>query len=294
MINFLFDPIDYFFIDGLEREHNIGFLTPVFFNIEVLLKFMHHPRYSLDICSNTMGYIYHDKEHYVTFGINNNNRVILWLGDLLELSDEEQYYFRSENVPSDHSIGSEFYEAQIEARWAEGSVEKQVLKSRNSFNERIMKLFSIKIFQLDTETIKAAKKIQKLLIDTEDAFMNIIIPLTEVLVESINPSGIKQYLTSKNVSKEAYKELKGIKLLQLFLETGVPSIDAGKVLCPLYVLYDFRVSYAHILPDQEKKKKFESCLQRLNIDTNTTDFTVIMSKLYDDLNQMYTDLLSAL
>lgn len=294
LVSFLFDPIDYFFIDGLERDHNIGFLTPLFFNIEVLLKFMHHPQYSLDICSNTMGVIYHKNEHYITFGINSNNRIIIWLGDLLSLPDEEQYYFRSENVPSDHNIGSEYYEAQIEVIFAKGSIEKQVLKKRNAFNEKISELFSISLSQLDTETIIAAKKIQKLVIDTEDAFMNIIIPLNEVLVESINTSGIKQYLASKSVPKDQYKEKKGIKLLQLFLEKEVPSIDVGKILCPLYVLYDLRILYAHILSEQDKKENFEKCLQRLSIDTNTTDFTVIMSKLYDDLNQMYIDLLSAL
>lgn len=293
-VPFIIDKTDYYFIDGLRRDYNVGFLTPLFFNIEVLLKFMHHPQYSLDICSNTMGLIYHNNEHYITFGINSNNRIIIWLGDLLNLSEEEQYYFRSENVPSDHNVGSEYYEAQIEVIWAKRSIEKQVLEKRNAFNEKISELFSVNISQLDTETIIAAKKIQKLVIDSEDAFMNIIIPLNEVLVESINASGIKKYFASKAVSKDEYKEKKGIKLLQLFLKKEVPSIDVEKILCPLYVLYDFRILYAHILSEQDKKGNFEKCLQRLNIDTNTTDFTAIMSKLYDDLNQMYTDLLSAL
>ena len=293
-VPFLIDKTDYYFIDGLAREWNTGFLTPIFFNIEVLLKFMHHPQYSLDICSDTMGVIYHNKEQYITFGINSNNKIILWLGDLLNLPDEEQYYFRSENVQSDHNIGSEFYEAQIESKWAEGSIERQVLKKRNAFNEKVLRLFSVNMAQLGTETIIAAKKIQKLVIDTEDAFKDIIHPLNEVLVESINVSEIKRYMITKSVPEEEYKGKKGIKLLQLFLEKAVPTIDAGTVLCPLYVLYDFRVLCAHIQSNDDKKETFEKCLIRLNLDTNTTEYTVIMGKLYDDLYQMFEKLLLAL
>lgn len=37
----------------------------------------------------------------------------MWLGDIARLPDAEQYYLRSENIDSDHSIGSEFYDGQI-------------------------------------------------------------------------------------------------------------------------------------------------------------------------------------
>lgn len=57
-----------------------------FFNIEVLLKYIHHPLYGLDIGADTFGYIYKGDEHYLSFGINENNKVIMWLGDIVELS----------------------------------------------------------------------------------------------------------------------------------------------------------------------------------------------------------------
>ncbi len=100
----------------------------MFFNIEVLLKYIHHPDYGLDIGADTFGYIYKGDEHYISFGINENNKVILWLGDIGNLSVEEQFYLRSENILSDHSIGSKFYEAEIEVMWAKASAEKTLLK----------------------------------------------------------------------------------------------------------------------------------------------------------------------
>ena len=75
-VKFLYDRDDYYFIPGLVRPWKIGFLTPVFFNIEVLLKYIHHPQYGLDIGADTFGYIYKGDEHYISFGINENKYYI--------------------------------------------------------------------------------------------------------------------------------------------------------------------------------------------------------------------------
>ena len=80
---------------------------------------------------------------------------------------EEQFYLRSENIPSDHSIGSEFYEAEIEVMWAKASAEKTLLKKRLEFNENVRNNFGLSVAQLDTETLRVAKNIRKLLINTK-------------------------------------------------------------------------------------------------------------------------------
>lgn len=191
-VKFLYDRDDYYFIPGLVRPWKKGFLTPVFFNIEVLLKYIHHPQYGLDIGADTFGYIYKGDEHYISFGINENNKVIMWLGDIIDLNVEEQFYLRSENIPSDHSIGSEFYEAQIEVRWAEASSERKLLKKRLEFNEKVRDNYNLAVAQLDTETLRVAKNIRKLLVNTNDAFKDLIIPLNELFVEAINNKDISK------------------------------------------------------------------------------------------------------
>lgn len=193
-VKFLYDRDDYYFIPGLVRPWKKGFLTPVFFNIEVLLKYIHHPQYGLDIGADTFGYIYKGDEHYISFGINENNKVIMWLGDIIDLNVEEQFYLRSENIPSDHSIGSEFYEAQIEVRWAEASSERKLLKKRLEFNEKVRDNYNLAVAQLDTETLRVAKNIRKLLVNTNDAFKDLIIPLNELFVEAINNKDISKDL----------------------------------------------------------------------------------------------------
>jgi hypothetical protein len=108
-IRLLYDIDDYYYIPGLERPFNVGFLTPVYFNRKVLLKYDASPNCRVKFASPTYGTI--DGEAFsISFGINKNGKVIMWLGDIAKLPEPEQYYLRSENVESDHSIGSEFYD----------------------------------------------------------------------------------------------------------------------------------------------------------------------------------------
>ena len=44
-VPFLFDPDDYFYLPGLYRSFDEGFLQPVFFNRSVLLKYDNSPDY---------------------------------------------------------------------------------------------------------------------------------------------------------------------------------------------------------------------------------------------------------
>lgn len=287
-VKFIYDKDDYYFIPGLVREWKIGFLTPVFFNIEVLLKYIHHPNYGLDIGADTFGYIYKGDEHYITFGINENNKVIMWLGDIGNLPVEEQFYLRSENIPSDHSIGSEFYEAEIEVTWAKASAERTLLKKRLEFNESIRENFGFAVAQLDTETLRIAKNIHKLLINTNDAFKDLMIPLNELLVEAINNKGIRKKLKEQHPElKDELKDKKGIKLLQLWLEKNTEGIDVSLEIAPLFVLYDLRLVSAHLYSDESRDDLLNACCTRLGLDQNERDYIVIANTLIDKLTEMY-------
>lgn len=287
-VKFVYDKDDYYFIPGLIREWKFGFLTPVFFNIEVLLKYIHHPDYGLDIGADTFGYIYKDDEHYIKFGINENNKVIMWLGDIGDLSVEEQFYLRSENIPSDHSIGSEFYEAEIEVMWAKASMEKALLKARLEFNESVRNNFGLSVAQLDTETLRITRNIRKLIINTNDAFKDLMIPLNELLVEAINNKDIRKILKSQHPElKDELKDKKGIKLLQLWLEKNTVGIDVNLEIAPLFVLYDLRLVSAHLYSDESKDNLLKLCCTRLGLEENERDYIVIANTLIDKLTTMY-------
>lgn len=287
-VKFIYDKDDYYFIPGLIRPWKIGFLTPVFFNIEVLLKYIHHPLYGLDIGADTFGYIYKGDEHYLSFGINENNKVIMWLGDIVELNVEEQFYLRSENITSDHCIGSEFYEAQIENVWAKASAERRLLKKRLDFNEKVREYYNIAVAQLDTETLTVAKNIRKLLINTNDAFKDLIIPLNELFVEAINNKAISKNLKEKYPElREELKNKKGIKLLQLWLEKNTDKIDVNKEIAPLFVLYDLRLVSAHLYSEDSREELLASCCTRLGLEESEQNYITIANTLIKKLDEMY-------
>ena len=214
----------------------------------------------------------------------------MWLGDIGKLSVEEQFYLRSENIPSDHSIGSEFYEAEIEVKWAKASAEKELLKKRLEFNESVRKHFGFSIAQLDTETLRVAKNIRKLLINTNDAFKDLMIPLNELLVEAINNKDIRKILKEQHPElKDKLKDKKGIKLLQMWLEQNTEGIDVNLEIAPLFVLYDLRLVSAHLYSDESRDEILNSCCDRLGLKQNERDYIIIANTLIKKLTIMYSN-----
>ena len=68
-VTFIYDSDDYKYFPGLKREFDEGFLTPVFFNKEVLLKYDSSPTYRLSFASTTYGEIRQGEEFSMPFGL---------------------------------------------------------------------------------------------------------------------------------------------------------------------------------------------------------------------------------
>jgi len=287
-VEFVFDKDDYYFIPGLVRPWNIGFLTPVFFNIEVLLKYSYHPSYSLELGANSLGSIYKGQEYLIQFGVNPNGKVIMWLGDVGELEVEEQHYLRSENVQSDHSISSEFYEAEIEVKWANPSNERFLLTQRLQLYEAVLHKLGTSISQLLPETIKVAPKIKRPLVSTEEAFSEVIIPMNMIFVESINNQELKRVLEAQGVD---VKDKKGLKLFELWIQSVLKIEDAKDIVSPLFVLYDLRIAMAHLQSSEGKENKFGFACERLGLDKNERDYLKVFDALIGALSSAYKVLL---
>lgn len=290
-VAFIYDRDDFYFIPGLWREWNTGFLTPVFFNIEVLLKFSYHPRYSLELGADTYGNIYDGNEHLISFGINRNGKVIMWLGDIEKLDLQEQFYLRSENIQSDHDISSEFYEAQIEVIWAEPSKENRLFKKRMNLHEKVISKFSLSLTQLEPETIKVATKIMRPIVSTDDTFASVIIAMNMIFVESINSKQIKNNLKD-NFKDLKLDNLKGLKLLQLWIEKSLNVTNASDIVSPLFIVYDLRIAMAHLQSEETKEKLLSFACERLNLESNNRNYLEIYDVLLERLQGMYTKLLS--
>ncbi len=284
--SFIYDSDDYEYIPGLKRPWNIGFLTPVFFNREVLIKYDASPVYRLSFASATYGEIRRGENFSIPFGINKNGKVVMWLGDIAELPDSEQYYLRSENVESDHSIGSEFYDGQIECIFTELSRENALFKSRSRFLENCFNQFDEKIAHLDDEVLELSISFNAPVVDTEKERRHVADTLNKIYVESFDNKALGRLIERLGGDP---KSLGSIKRLQKFIELSFPAIDAASIMSPFYILYDFRVAYSHLSSDESSRQKLDYVCDRLGVE-HSSDLMVIYRSIIESLRESFDKL----
>lgn len=276
--NFKYSHIDYEYIPGLIREWDEGFLTPVFFNIKVLNKYSQDPDYTLDVFSGTYGSIYKGNEWHIAFGINKNKKVIMWLGDIDGLPEEEKYYLRSENIESDHDIHSEFYNGQIEVQFAEPSIEGKAFQSKILLNKNILEKYNFDLYTFHGEISTILENLNLPIFWNEKHTYPFIESLNRIFVESLNSVGIKNYINSLN-TKHDIKNLKGLKLFQKFIEIHSNEEIAQKLMLPFFVLYDFRIVSSHLLSNEKKEAMLKSISERLKIEYKEDNYELIYKEL---------------
>jgi hypothetical protein len=284
-VKFLYDPDDYYYIPGLTRPWDKGFLQPVFFKRGVLLKYDNSPEYSVQFASTTYGTIYTDGQ-YISFGVNRNGLLVMWLGDIAKMPEEEQHYLRSENVASDHSIGSEFYDGQIEVKFTDPSRESRLFKSRSAFLDAAFVKFGKKIAHLDKETFEISQQFNPPLVDTKKERRHVADALNKIYIESLDNASLEK------IGKAVGAEEMGsgsLKRLQALLQKVAPEEDIGTIVAPLYVLYDLRVAYSHLTSSTTAKRTLEKVCNRLGI-PDTANLTAVYGQLTINMIDMFARL----
>jgi hypothetical protein len=241
-VPFQYDPDDHYYYPGLTRPWDKGFLTPVFFNRRVLSKYDGDPRYALLYASPTYGSIL-TETFSIPFGINRQSHLIMWLGDIAKLPTPEQYYLLSENRPSDHMIGSQFYDGQIECIYTAPPQEDLLFAARSEFHAASFKRFGAKLAHLDDEVLALAATLTRPVHDTAATRRAVSDILNKVHLESLNSGRIGQVLTNRGLASKGTGSLKRLQALLASVGNG-ENVDA--LMSPFYTLYDFRVAHSHL------------------------------------------------
>ena len=189
----------------------------------------------------------------------------MWLGDVAKLPESEQFYLRSENVDSDHSIGSDFYDGQIECKFTELPKEKEAIKLRSAFVEAFDKKFKMKLTRLDEELIDTIATLAAPIVDTEKERRHIFDSLNRVFLESLDNKVLEKAVKELGVEPIGSGSL---KRLQTVLEAQDKTGQVGLMLMPFYVLYDLRVAYSHLTSNSSKRELVDSVAIRLGIAPN--------------------------
>lgn len=260
-VPFLVDADDYHYIPGLYRSFDSGFLTPLFFNKTVLSKFDTLPGYEVRFASQSYGTIDMGDE-YIPFGINQHGTVIMWLGDVSKLPESEQFYLRSENVPSDHAIGSEFYDGQISCIFTDPSKEAVAIKGRSALAKAFETAFSTKLFHLDDELVDTIARLRPPVVDTEKERKHTFDSLNRIFVESLDNAGFEKLVWELGVKPASSGSL---KRLQAILESKDTNGAVATALSPFYVSYDLRIAYSHLTSASRRQELLDTAADRLGL-----------------------------
>jgi hypothetical protein len=286
-VPFEYDSDDYEYLPGLWRTHDQGFLTPVFFNKNVLLKYDSLPDYSVEFASTTYGTIY-GPSFYISFGINKNGKVVMWLGDIANLPENEQYYLRSENVPSDHSIGSEFYDGQIECIFTKPTKENSLFGLRSQFLQAALKRFKVKLGHLDDEVLSLAGSFNGPVVDTPRETQRVADTLNKIYVESFDNKAIASVLRTVGVD---LREGGALKRLEAVLQAVAEGEDVRSIMSPFFTLYDFRIAALHLTSAESAKERVKTVTDRLNL-AEGTPLTEIYTAIVDGLSDSYEKMIA--
>ena len=289
-VKFLYDTDDYRYIPGLERFDDSGFLTPVFFNKEVLIKFNSHPEYKVHFASRSYGTICRSNDYDISFGINRNGKLIMWLGDIARLPESEQHFLRSENVASDHDVGSEFYDGQIEVKYTDPPPEDQLVLARAVFLDQFFRSFNVKLDHLSSETFESITSLRPPVVNTKEEMERVIGLLNKINIESIDSKTLRSLLTDRSIDSKGLRSLKRIE--RLFMHE-FPRQGISSMIAPFFIIYDLRTYTSHTLSETDKSIVWKSVCERLGIDELTT-YTELYNQLVQRLKESYqalTDLL---
>lgn len=277
---FIFDVGDTKKFEGLRRpwDRETPFLTPVFFNKEVLVRYFYDPRYLCRFVSDTYGTIKSRSSDFeLQFGVNRNERVIIWYGDLIKADSFEQQYLVSENIQSDHHIESQFYDAQIKAEFTKDIKEIEILQLKLKIQRKASELYKTGIYRESVYPIEKVfedcRRFKRMTFGSEDDLKRFVSEWNELLIESLDQSNLRSILRSENIQYD--DDHRSLKLFELFLLDKLHSKTNHAA--PFYYLYDLRLWADHA----NLQKNYEDICTKLG--ANSGDHFDLYEKLIESL-----------
>jgi len=138
----------------------------------------------------------------------------MWLGDLDALSQRDLQMLAAHNINSDHDIGSEFYEGQIEAIFSEISQEQRLIREQGRFAALLVKDFcGLRFLKMEKEAVDLMSNLRRPIYFTDDEFGSAMETMTKLLIERIDAVGLRADLLP-HLSAEEVKATSGFRELR--------------------------------------------------------------------------------
>mgnify|MGYP000893579765 CR=1 FL=1 len=291
----IYDHRDYYSIPRLsvDFEHSKeGFLTPVYFTKKSILHFMHDPDYEFKLFSDTYGQVGYKDEWIVPFGINSEDKIIFWLGDLSYMDKTSLNILKPHNIESDHQLTrSEFYAAQLCCVWSEPNKELRVCYKKCDFYNAVRKAYHLSLEHLESEIKEQMNRFQKPIVISEKTIEPTINMLHKVLIEGVNIKELRNLYLKVEVSPaDGYKDWKSIKLYEAILKAlmkgNIEKLDITSIIGPLYLLNDLRQYYDHLLSNEKRNEIKENIIKTFDLES-FEEIDSLYEQLIDGLNMLF-------
>lgn len=198
-----------------------NYLTPVFFNKEVLQKYLSHS----DIYSIEDGYLKCGGLWALRMDNHHKYYVVVYLGDLgKDLPYEEQQHWKNYNIVCDGTISDTKFKRDFLGCCAEAEISDLKFKADFSyFQKQWYNKFGWYLFlPLNSDDEYNFNKIHIPIMNAQDEFDHLVLSLVKTIIDSINEKEIKNLLKDTS-DKNSGKELKGSisKLERWFEESNL-------------------------------------------------------------------------
>lgn len=257
--------------DPTESLGGDGYLTPVYFNRQVLTRYLYDTRFTCEFASETYGTV-DGPEFTISFGINKNGSVIAWLGDLQDrIPVRERFYWLVENKAPEREVASEFYDAQVNAQFTAPPAVVRALNALVKLNAAFHQEFSVHLYHDRSveERIDETRRYRRLLLNNADDFKRFVSEFNEIIVENTNNVEIRKLLAGRGIA--VTRGSKGNKLLQAVYESVLG--DTENLIGPFFYLYDLRLWADHSMGDD----LLNDVALKLNVSPN--DYQLLMESL---------------
>lgn len=285
-LEFTYDSRDYYLIPGLRREWDDGYLTPVFFDKDVLLYYNNHPDYTVKLTSFSSGNIYQKGKPIFShgFGISRKGKIFMWLGDLDEDFDGEDMKphlkrFQASNIPSDHDIISKFYLSQNpfspSDAFQTSDNESRLFNLYNDFNSSMKDQYGLEFTKVEIGQL--ADYYKPPILDEKEQIFGAYLSLNKYFVENIQDDNLRKILLKNGKTEKDFesngRKLGSLKLFTIYIRDVLKKENADLVISPLFVLNDLRQLHGH-LSGASFQERYESCKERLGIKDSKSDMEV--------------------
>ncbi|MCF1455325.1 hypothetical protein ACQZ61_20900 [Agrobacterium vitis] len=179
----------------------------------------------------------------VHFGLNSLGLITVFAKDIGQLPQWEQRLWSAYNVTPEGGVSSELFAAQMMVQPAATVAPEREMGSVLEAVEAAFKTQYGKSLLRDNEAVPSLlRRLHRFQAVKQDGILELAKDLTRLFMERIDAEAIAAQLSlSKNEKRPG-----SLKLLERLLSTKLAKAEAGKLMSPLFGIYDLRLADAHL------------------------------------------------